>query len=402
MPLHRINLFLAWSLICRNENVLGNTATAFVQGLYPPSLFATSSILTNGSDQANPLNGYQYVLVNGMPSTAPDTIWIKGDKFCPTMTNASELYYQSDEFLSRQTQLQSFYDKFTPLLAGIFPQSEIGFQSAYGIFDYLNVGYIHNDTIFSRLSADDLFQLRTLADSQELALVYDTSSPNVSIGGKTLAASILSQLNKTVAGTDKNLKLTYFAASYSVFQAFFGISGLLQTSVNFYGLPAYASTMSFELRRPTNDTTMNKAFVRFNFRNGSDPSTEMQTFPLFGRRNIEADMPWSQFVAGMSQYGISTQEDWCNLCYSNLTFCAAYPQNVGRIQGTDQVPSGSNMTNRLITAGAIGAGVAIAVIFFLESLVAAWWVKKFRPDLLRSTKDSEKLNDTTSETNLVY
>src|SRR5579862_5226177 len=147
-------------------------------------------------------------------------------------------------------------------------QSQIGFQSAYGIFDYLNVGYVHNSTIYSNLSTDDLFQLRTLADSQELALVYNVSASDTSIGGKTLSGAILSQLNKTVTQTDKNLKITYFAASYSILQAFFGLSGLLEADANFYGLPDYASTMSFELRRPVNSAGSDDLFVRYGFRNG--------------------------------------------------------------------------------------------------------------------------------------
>src|SRR5579862_4053045 len=189
-------------------------------------------------------------------------------------------------------------------------QSQIGFQSAYGIFDYLNVGYVHNSTIYSNLSTDDLFQLRTLADSQELALVYNVSSPNVSIGGKTLSGAILSQLNKTVSGADKNLKVTYYAASYSVFQAFFGISGLLEASSEFYGLPDYASTMSFELRRQANSTS-NDFFVRYGFRNGSAQTAQLQTFPLWGARAIDADVPWTTFVENMSKQSLSSQKDWC-------------------------------------------------------------------------------------------
>jgi prostatic aicd phosphatase len=355
-----------FSLIVRNEDVLGNTATSFLQGFYPPSEPATAAILTNGSAQFNPLDGYQYVLVNGLPSTAPDSIWIKGDMYCPAMTNASKAYYQSTEFLNRQSELQSFYDKFTPLLVGIFPQSEIGFQSAYGIFDYLNVGYVHNQTIFTNLSTDDLFQLRTLADEQELALVYNVSSPDTSIGGKTLSGAILSQLNKTVAQTDKNLKITYFAASYSVFQAFFGLSGLLDADADFYGLPDYASTMSFELRLPVNSVGTHGLFVRYGFRNGSLPSAELNTFPLFGRTQIEADIPWNQFALGMSVQIISNQADWCHACVSsNLTFCAAYP-------------SGSTSGVSPVSAGYIGAGVTIAVIAGIEALVTVWWFARKR------------------------
>lgn len=143
-----------------------------------------------------------------MAANTPDAIWIKGDQFCPAMTNASKAYFESIEFMIRQPQLQSFYDKFTPL-AGVFTREQIGFQSAYKIFDYLNVGYMHNQTIYSNLTSDDLFQLRTLADSQELALVYNASSPDTSIGGRTLSAAILASLNSTVTGANENLKITY-------------------------------------------------------------------------------------------------------------------------------------------------------------------------------------------------
>jgi prostatic aicd phosphatase len=362
-----------------------------------PSGPATGATLTNGSAQFAPLNGYQYVLVNGMPATAPDAIWIKGDQYCPTMTNASKAYYQSTEFLDLQPQLQSFYDNFTPLLQGIFPQSEIGYQSAYGIFDYLNVGYIHNNTIYANLSSDDLFQLRTLADSQELGLVYNVSSPNVSIGGKTLSAAILSQLNKTVSGTDTNLKITYFAASYSVFQAFFGLSGLLEASADFYGLPDYASTMSFELRRPVNSSDF---YVRYGFRNGSSQNAELITYPLWGARPIDADIPWADFVESMEKQSVSTQGDWCNLCMSNLTFCAAYGDS-----GATQTIANSNVGLSglsLVGAGAIGAGVTIAVLMAIEGVAFAAWFLYRRTRATRRAVDKAKLSETASEASLVF
>ena len=383
----------------RNENVLGNTAQVFLQGLYPPSEAATATTLTNGTAQFNPLDGYQYVLVNGEPATAPDSIWIKGDQYCPAMTNASQLYFKSQDFLSCQSILQPFYDKFTPLLEGVFPQSEIGFQSAYGIFDYLNVGYQHNQTIYSSLSPDDLFQLRTLADRQELTLVYNTSSPIVSIGGKTLSAAILKQLSKSVSGSDTDLKITYFAASYSVFQAFFGLSGLLQASADFYGLPDYASTMVFELRQPVGVSSENTFFVRFGFRNGSLPTAPLNEFPLFGRRQIEADIPWNQFLSAMNMQSVSSQADWCHACIdSNQTFCAAYPGDQTRTAIPQTGDSGSSTRGlSLVGAGAIGAGVTIVVIAIIEGLLALGWVARKRS----ASKRKAVLSDTASEKSML-
>jgi hypothetical protein len=346
------------------------------------------STLTNGTTESNPLDGYQYVLVNGITANAPDAIWIKGDQFCPAMTNASKAYYQSSEFLTRQTQLQSFYDKFTPLLTGIFPQSAIGYQSAFGIFDYLNVGYVHNKTIFSNITSEDLFQLRTLADNQELALVYNASSPNTSIGGKTLSGAILTALNSTATGTNTKLKVSYYAASYSVFQAFWGISGLLQASPDFYGLPEYASTMSFELRRPVNSNGLNDLFVRYGFRNGSLPSAELVTFPMFGRSAVDADMPWNIFMEAMSKQSITSQKDWCNACVSsNLTFCAAYTSKSSGSAGTNSIDdSGSCPSVSPVAAGFIGAGVTIAVIAVIELVGALMWFRRRRSNTLAKEK----------------
>jgi prostatic aicd phosphatase len=363
---------MSLQLICRNGNVLGNTALAFTQGLYPPSDPATAATLTNGTAQFNPLDGYQYVLINGIPADAPETIWLKGDQYCPTMSAASQEYFQSSEYLALQPKLQPFYDSFTPLLEGIFPASQIGYQSAYKIFDYLNEGYIHNQTIYTNLTTDQLFQLQTLADAQELAKVYNSSSTLRSIGGQTLAATILSTLNQTISGTNPTIKLTYMATSYAIFQAFFGISGLLDVSADFYGLPDFASTMSFELRLPSASSAPQDLFVRFSFRNGSDSSAPLTTFPLFGRTQIEADIPWPQFAQAMSEISIPTQQDWCIVCAANLSFCSAY---------ADSSPPEGGMSG--VTAGFIGAGIAIAVILVVEALVGLVWYRRRYPVMRR-------------------
>jgi prostatic aicd phosphatase len=291
------------------------------------------------------------------------------------MSAASQKYYQSSEFLTMQAQLQPFYNKFIRFLAGTFPLSEIGYQYAYRIFDYLNVGYIHNQTIFTSLNPQDLFQLQTLASTQELAKVYNVSIPLLSIGGQTLASLILSTLNQTVSGTNPDLKLTYFATSYSIFQAFFGISSLLEASADFNGLPDYASIMSFELRRPFDSSGPQNLFVRFSFRNGSDASAPLTQFPLFRRTQIEADIPWPQFVQEMEEIALRSQAEWCTACTtSNLTFCAAYMPSPSS--------SGSSEGGKLSTvaAGFIGAVVGIGVILVLEAVVMGLvWYRRRHP-----------------------
>ena len=66
-----------------NENVLGNSAQAFMQGLFSPDGQLTSTTLANGTTTESPLDGYQYVLISGAGATAESQIWIRGDTNCP-------------------------------------------------------------------------------------------------------------------------------------------------------------------------------------------------------------------------------------------------------------------------------------------------------------------------------
>lgn len=157
-------------------------------------------------------------------------------------------------------------------------------------------------------------------------------------------------------------------------------------SVNFTGLPDYASAMAFELRRPAGSTSNDDLFVRFGFRNGSDPSTEITYFPMFGSN--ETDMPWSQWSAAMANISISSTGAWCSTCGSTLGFCTGAAQSVSASTnplGT-AVGSGSAASNSAAApsstsssglsnaaAGGIGAGVTIAVVALIEGLVALWY-----------------------------
>jgi prostatic aicd phosphatase len=267
-----------------------------------------------------------------------------------------------------QTQLQPFYDKFKPLLAGILPDSEIGFQTAYNIFDYLNVGYIHNSTIFANLSSDDLFQLRTLADSQSFDLVYNVSSPNASIGGETLAYLVLNYLNQTVSQSSPSLKVTYFPTAYTVQLAFWGLSNMTAASPNFYGLPDYASAMAFELRRPAGSTGFSDLTVRFGFRNGSDPSSPLIYFPMFGTN--ETDMSWTQWSANMKNISISSDTTWCTTCNSTLPFCTGFDSlatnTASQASNTNMASASQSCGLSAAAGGGIGAGVTIGVIALVE------------------------------------
>ncbi|KAK6501774.1 hypothetical protein TWF481_009600 [Arthrobotrys musiformis] len=352
-----------------DQKVLANTATAFLQGLYPPleqidPEIATNT-LTNGTKYTNPLEGYQYVVLHTADGESPNTIWIKGDDGCPAVTEASEDFELSAEFMEREASTKSFYEGFWEQLQDVYDytESKLSYARAYDIFDLINVAQIHNSSASENVTAEQLFQLRTLADSAEFGLNFNASQPARSIHAQTLAGAILNQLNQTVTGKGK-LKFSLLAGSYDTFLAFFGLTELTAASPNFFGLPDYASTMAFEILTDKDVTefpsSVDDLKVRFLFRNGSDAGSPLTAFPLFGQQ--ELTLSWTEFAAQLSDRAITTVEKWCGTCKSTESFCAAYDASLSSnsIGVNTSSSSDSGMSNAV--AGVIGAMVTLAVV----------------------------------------
>ncbi|KAK0662466.1 putative lysosomal acid phosphatase [Cercophora samala] len=347
-----------------NQGILLNTATAFLQGLYPPLIDLNSEIasqtLNNGSKSTSPLNGYQYVTLQGVSSNSPDAIWIKGDDGCPAVTQASESFETSTEFTTTLSSTREFYQRLFPVLKSVHdiksPQ-DLSYAKAYDIYDLINVARIHNSSSPAQdITPDQLFQLRTLADSAEFGYNFNASQPERSIHARTLSAAILNQLNKTVT-SEGQLKLSVLAGSYDAFLAFFGLAKLTEASPNFYGLPGYASTMAFELYTdeaagsfPSEDDLR----VRFLFKNGT--AGRLRSYPLFGTGS--ESLSWGQFVAEMKGRAIGTAEEWCSACGSSAGFCAGYTSEDGVASAAGSEKGG--MSNAV--AGVVGAVVTLGVL----------------------------------------
>ncbi|KAF2794948.1 phosphoglycerate mutase-like protein [Melanomma pulvis-pyrius CBS 109.77] len=356
-----------------DQSVLLNTATAFLQGLYPPleglDPEITSQTLNNGSSYGNPLNGYQYVVLHGKEEDAPDTIWLKGDEGCPVVTKSAKKFQESTEFQEKHKSTRAFYESFWEEIGSVYDYqpSNLTYANAYDIFDLLNVASIHNASSAGNVTEEELFQLRTLADSAEFGLNFNNTDPARSIGGQAFAGGILNQLNQTVS-TKGKLKFSLMAGSYDTFLAFFGISNLTSTSPNFFGLPHYAATMSFELFTSENVTAFpsdnNDLRVRFLFRNGSDDGETLRAFPLFG--GSEDSLPWTDFVSQMQNISITTSEQWCGICQSDMPFCEAYNSTGSSSPASSQGGSGGGMSN--VVAGVIGAMVTLGVVAILVGL----------------------------------
>jgi hypothetical protein len=244
------------------------------------------------------------------------------------------------------------------------------------------VAEIHNSTTespeLSLLTPAEFFQTRVLADTHEFNLAYNASSPIRAIAGATLAAQIVQGLNSTITSNGSTKLIVQFGA-YGSFQSFFGLANLTAASPDFYGIPDYASTMTFELF--TNTTPAPGTFpgeddlsVRFLFHNGTTSNISQPTaFPLFGQSATV--LSWADFTAGMNQFAIGTQAAWCNACGNTTGVCASSaPSAPGSGSGSSpsaQPTINSSSGNGLSPAvnGVIGAMVTLAVILGLEALI---------------------------------
>ncbi|KAI5797457.1 histidine phosphatase superfamily [Peziza echinospora] len=323
------------------------------------------------------MGGYQYSILHTIPVTDASAIWLKGDDECPNRdaTLADGIVSTSSELRSLQSKTLSFYQSFADIFEGVLPKSELSFKNAYAIFDYINVGSVHNSTISKRITSDELFQLRTLADASESAIngkqegSATPASDIKALSGRTLAKKILAQLDSTVAAKGSKNKFNLLVGSYDSFLSFFNLAFLAKASTNFTGLPNYAGSMAFELFTNVSPSS-NKGYpaeddlnVRFLFRNGSEVDTTTNEYPLFGRAADNAVMSYTDFKKLMGEIAIPDVESWCDVCDSEQSFCKA-------LKVADKAESSSKSKDQTMSnavAGVIGAFVTLGAILLLTA-----------------------------------
>ncbi|KAG9236330.1 histidine acid phosphatase-like protein [Amylocarpus encephaloides] len=364
------------------DTVLQNSASGFLQGLYPPvgATLGTQK-LGNGSEVETPLGGYQLIPVNSLASASSsanseNTAWLQGSSGCGNAIVSSNNYFFSEPYLAKLNSTADFYRSIQPVVNGTFTSATNTFKNAYSVYDFVHVSVIHNQS--SSIPSDDLltqetlFQLQTLADVHEFNLAYNESDSIRAIAGSTLAAQIVENLNATITGNSKVPVAIQFGA-YASFLSFFGLAQLPKVSENFTGVVDYASSMTFEL--VTNATVSNTSYpsvddisVRFLFSNGSASENQLTAYPLFGQS--EAVLPWKTFTEQMDKFAIGSQVTWCSKCGNSTGVCASADATTSgspTSASPTSSPSGGGISKAV--AGVIGAFVTLAVIFGLEALI---------------------------------
>jgi hypothetical protein len=289
------------------DTVLQNSTLGFRQGLCPPvGETLGSNILRNGTVVQTPLNGYQLIPLQSISAGAnnENSAWLEGATNCANAQISSDDFFFSELFLNLPSKTQDFYNGLLPMINRTFTTSETSFKNAFIIFDLLNVASIHNSTddfpAAYLLTPEILFQLRTLADTHEFNLAYNKSEPIRAVTGPIIAAQVVSALNGTITSKGEG-KLNIQFSAYEGMQSFFGLADLISVDENFYGVPDYASTLTWEL--VTNATmslgswpSEDEISVRFLFHNGTTSNISQPTeYPLFGTN--QSPLPWSEFVS---------------------------------------------------------------------------------------------------------
>lgn len=360
------------------DEVIQNSAMGFLQGLYPAVGKSDSTqTLRNTSSVSAPLNGYQLIPL-GEVSTGSDSEnnkWLQQAGDCKKATASSNSFYSSSLYRNLLDSTKDFYHSLSPILDGAFSDKEMTFKEAYTIFDYINVGMIHNATdttpklnnMINNMTDPDFHQLLTLANVQQYNLAFNQSEPVRATAGAVIAGQVLDALTKTITSKGSS-KLNLQFGSYADMLSYFGLANMPNTNTDFTGVPDYASSMAWELVTNTTDGFPSESdiSVRFLFHNGTITSTSKpSSWPLFGQSSVL--VPWSEFVDRTKRFSINSEEDWCNACGNTDGECAQFVKSTSDASTPSSSSSHSGGMS-LAVAGVIGAMVTLGVILGLEAL----------------------------------
>jgi len=380
------------------DNVIESSATGFLQGLYPPvGATISAQTLANGSTISAPMNGYQIVPISLQTTGASseNAGWLQSATSCNNAEISSNQYYYTQEYNDLLNSTGDFYQSILPVINGTFTSATDGFKNAYTsksemlsmkctsltlpVFDLINVAEIHNTSIPSNnlITPEVFLQLQNLANTHEFNLAYNASSPIRAIAGMVLAGQVSSFLNSTIAAAGKRTgpKFAVQFGAYGTITSLFGLTNMTVVDPMFYGIPGYASALTFELFTDSNYTgafpEVDDLQVRLLWHNGSTTTGDDLTpeiYPMFGQS--ATSLAWTDFSSRMAGISVGSNAEWCVACGNTTGTCAGTSgasTDDGSDGTTDSNTGGSHMSNAV--AGVIGAMITLGIIFGAEALI---------------------------------
>ncbi|KAG9315539.1 histidine phosphatase superfamily [Chiua virens] len=330
--------------------VVYDSCVSLTQGLWPATV-DNNIILANGSTITAPLDGYQYVPIDGVE---PDLdVSLEGFLDCNTFDTHTTDFYNSAVFQQMAEQSAAFLDLLPPYLDG----RSVSLENMWNIFDYINVNYIHNTTFANALPSTFREQARALANWHEYNVFTDPSVSGIgNIAGQAIVPVVLNAFDDIVNASNP-VKMSITAIAYKPLLSLFNMTGVAAANPQLAGIVDYASAVAFEVRQPSSG---GEPVIRFNFKNGSD--SEFVTYDFL---NQTGDVPLSAFIDAVAPSAVNTTAAWCNVCQnSQERGCGAL--TLAAQQGRAAALSPMN----LVGAGFLGAGLTLAVVIFSLAALA--------------------------------
>lgn len=370
------------------------SAQAFMLGLRPSldqSSTSVSETAANGVTYTRPLNGYQFPRIITLGDADPSSLILKGSEKCDMHLAAESEYKYSSEAQAITRETAAFYvDLWWRLLSGVYDVSSATYANAVGISDYLEYEALHNSSIYSWTSENEISRVRWLADRYTYATNAQGGSafPQSTIGivnpiaGQTLASSILHAFDLNIQHFGSQQKMTLLFGSDKPAVALASLLGLAtKQQPNFFSRPVRGASLVFELYSFETDGTassypsVDELFVRFFLHNGTNTSTEFEPFSLFGHGPSRTYIPFAEFRSELETFAVLSAEEWCMRCNSESIFCTGALGN----QVISHKKQGMEHGIGPAVAGVIGAVVTLVVIGLLAVvgfLVAGWRKRK--------------------------
>lgn len=116
------------------DTVLQNSATGFLQALYPPvGSGLDSETLKNGTVVTAPMDGYQLIPISLVTAGtgSEDNGWLQSASGCAQATISSNNYFNSAEYMELLNSTHGLYQSIMPTINGTFNSSTSSFKNAY-------------------------------------------------------------------------------------------------------------------------------------------------------------------------------------------------------------------------------------------------------------------------------
>ncbi|KAH9950620.1 phosphoglycerate mutase-like protein [Amylocystis lapponica] len=329
-----------------------DSATALVQGLWPPTPFANTT-LANGSTIVSPFDGYQYVPVTAVDSDVD--VSLDGYTDCVALGEKSLAFQRSAEYRAMDDANDEFMTQLEPYIGNV----RTSIMNTPWIYEQMSMQYIHNATYANALPPTFMAQVRALADWIEYNVYSDISSAGIgNVAFRSMLPGVLSALEEIAAGGA--LKMSYNAISYQPFLSLFNMTGVVSNDGVSPAIVDHAAAAVLEVRK----TSTSQPFVRFQFKNGTQDGA-FATYPMTlpdGSGSLTGDIPVAYFTSALQSAALDPLE-WCYTCEQTvvrgcsrlIAEMAPPPRSLSR--------AGSDAITVAVTVVVLGSVLALLVFF---------------------------------------